>query len=313
RLPCFEAFRPAAGTAGPAADPRRAAAAGEGGFRPHTHGDGSEPHQAVCRADGHRRRHARVLRRRHRRPGRHCRGSERHRREYWRTPTADGDGTGAGRYFLPRAGPQRHDDPGRRRLRQGTRWRPGEEHRPVALHPVGSAACNCSAGAALHGKTGRDCGAREAPAGLSPLNARQVSTRLRARHNLRPTSTGRRMRRIRSLFLGLLLAVTASAGQAAVLVPPGNRNAVQPAIPGASVNRTQATNTTFQAKYRKVYALLKNDGRLRAKIKETAAAYAIDPIHIVGAIVGEHTYNVDAYDRLQTYYVKAISYLSSRF
>ncbi|PZN56086.1 MAG: hypothetical protein DIU65_05420 [Proteobacteria bacterium] len=121
------------------------------------------------------------------------------------------------------------------------------------------------------------------------------------------------MRRIRSLFLGLLLAVTASAGQAAVLVPPGNRNAVQPAIPGASVNRTQATNTTFQAKYRKVYALLKNDGRLRAKIKETAAAYAIDPIHIVGAIVGEHTYNVDAYDRLQTYYVKAISYLSSRF
>src|SRR5690606_2666565 len=181
------------------------------------------------------------------------------------------------------------------------------------LHPVGSAARNCSAGAALHGKTGRDCGAREAPAGLSRLNARQVSTRLRARHNLRPTSTGRRMRRIRSLFLGLLLAVTASAGQAAVLVPPGNRNAVQPAIPGASVNRTQATNTTFQAKYRKVYALLKNDGRLRAKIKETAAAYAIDPIHIVGAIVGEHTYNVDAYDRLQTYYVKAISYLSSRF
>src|SRR5690606_540851 len=181
------------------------------------------------------------------------------------------------------------------------------------LHPVGSAARNCSAGAALHGKTGRDCGAREAPAGLSPLYARQVSTRLRARHNLRPTSTGRRMRRFRSLFLGLLLAVTASAGQAAVLVPPGNRNAVQPAIPGASVNRTQATNTTFQAKYRKVYALLKNDGRLRAKIKETAAAYAIDPIHIVGAIVGEHTYNVDAYDRLQTYYVKAVSYFESSF
>ena len=35
-------------------------------------------------------------------------------------------------------------------------------------------------------------------------------------------------------------------------------------------------------------------------------------MHIVGAIVGEHTYNVDAYDRLQTYYVKAISYLSSK-
>jgi hypothetical protein len=35
-------------------------------------------------------------------------------------------------------------------------------------------------------------------------------------------------------------------------------------------------------------------------------------MHIVGAIVGEHTYNVDAYDRLQTYYVKAIAYLSNR-
>ena len=32
-------------------------------------------------------------------------------------------------------------------------------------------------------------------------------------------------------------------------------------------------------------------------------------MHIVGAIVGEHTYNVDAYDRLQTYYVKAVAYL----
>ncbi len=35
-------------------------------------------------------------------------------------------------------------------------------------------------------------------------------------------------------------------------------------------------------------------------------------MHIVGAIVGEHTYNVDAYDRLQTYYVKAVAYLSNR-
>ena len=45
---------------------------------------------------------------------------------------------------------------------------------------------------------------------------------------------------------------------------------------------------------------------------EAASAYGIDPMHIVGAIVGEHTYNVDAYDRLQTYYVKAVAYLKSR-
>ncbi|TIT97950.1 MAG: DUF1402 family protein, partial [Mesorhizobium sp.] len=121
------------------------------------------------------------------------------------------------------------------------------------------------------------------------------------------------MKKLILLFLGLALALTIiSIADAATLVPPGNRNGVQPDIPGASSRRTQATNTTFQAKYRKVYALLQNDAELRAKIRKTAAAYGIDPMHIVGAIVGEHTYNVDAYDRLQTYYVKAMSYLSSK-
>ena len=84
-----------------------------------------------------------------------------------------------------------------------------------------------------------------------------------------------------------------------------------PTFRALRANRTKAGKTTFEAKYRKVYALLRNDKTLRAKIKAAASAYGIDPMHIVGAIVGEHTYNVDAYDRLQTYYVKAIAYLSS--
>ncbi|CCV09998.1 DUF1402 family protein [Mesorhizobium sp. STM 4661] len=120
------------------------------------------------------------------------------------------------------------------------------------------------------------------------------------------------MKKLILVILGLTLAAAMFGAQAATLVPPGNRNAEQPDIPGASSRRTQATNTTFQAKYRKVYALLQNDAGLRGKIRQAAAAYGIDPMHIVGAIVGEHTYNVDAYDRLQTYYVKAISYLSSK-
>ncbi|TIO08985.1 DUF1402 family protein [Mesorhizobium sp.] len=120
------------------------------------------------------------------------------------------------------------------------------------------------------------------------------------------------MKKLILVILGLTLATAMVAAQAATMVPPGNRNAEQPNIPGASSRRTQATNTTFQAKYRKVYALLQNDADLRGKIEQAAATYGIDPMHIVGAIVGEHTYNVDAYDRLQTYYVKAISYLSSK-
>ncbi|WP_428983053.1 DUF1402 family protein [Pseudohoeflea coraliihabitans] len=100
---------------------------------------------------------------------------------------------------------------------------------------------------------------------------------------------------------------------AATLVPPGNRHAEQPAIPGASVRRTKQTRSTFEAKYEKIRDLLAGDARLREKIRTVAQNYKIDPMHIVGALVGEHTYNVDAYDRLQSYYVKAVAYAGERF
>lgn len=118
------------------------------------------------------------------------------------------------------------------------------------------------------------------------------------------------VRRFSAFGLAMMLATAAGAATA---VPPGNRNAEQPAIPGASAKRTQQAKTTFEAKYQKVLALLSSDAALRKKIKATAARYGIDPLHMAGAIVGEHTYNVDAYDRLQTYYVKAASYLASDF
>ena len=110
------------------------------------------------------------------------------------------------------------------------------------------------------------------------------------------------------------LATTFAAGaQAVTLVPPGNRHADQPDIPGASSRRTNAGHTTFERKYEKVRDLLANDSDLISKIKMTARAYRIDPIHMVGAIVGEHTYNVDAYDSLQAYYVKAAAYAGNSF
>ena len=96
-------------------------------------------------------------------------------------------------------------------------------------------------------------------------------------------------------------------------VPPGNRNVEQPPIPGASVRRTKAGKTSFDLKYEKVRDLLRTDSDLIGKIKKTASAYGIAPIHMIGAIVGEHTYNVDAYDSLQSYYVKAASYAGNSF
>jgi hypothetical protein len=118
------------------------------------------------------------------------------------------------------------------------------------------------------------------------------------------------MRRLCIAMLSLFLAAPALALTA---VPPGNRNEDQPGVPGGSAKRTAALNTTYEGKYRKVLTLLQTDTALRAKIVQTARSYGIAPIHIAGAIVGEHTYNVDVYDRLQTYYVKAASYLGSGF
>lgn len=111
----------------------------------------------------------------------------------------------------------------------------------------------------------------------------------------------------------LFLCLAAAPVEAVELVPPGNRNVEQPPIPGASARRTAALQTTYATKYRRIYELLRNDATLRSKIRNAAAAFGIEPIHIIGAIVGEHTYNVDAYDQLQTYYVKAVSYFRSSF
>ncbi|KFB08501.1 hypothetical protein EL18_02752 [Nitratireductor basaltis] len=117
-----------------------------------------------------------------------------------------------------------------------------------------------------------------------------------------------------SIVLSALIAIgLVFQASAATHVPPGNRNEAQPPIPRGSAVRTNANKTTYDRKFEKVRTLLETDRRLQQKIKSTAKAYGVDPIHIVGAIVGEHTYNVDAYDHLQTYYVKAVSYLKSSF
>ncbi len=123
---------------------------------------------------------------------------------------------------------------------------------------------------------------------------------------------------LKRTLIALLLTVAWAASStgpvmAMTIVPEGNRNVVQPKIPGASVRRTRAGRTTFDDKYDKIRDLLATDKALISKIKSTAAAYGIDPIHMVGAIVGEHTYNVDAYDRLQSYYVKAAAYAGNAF
>lgn len=113
-----------------------------------------------------------------------------------------------------------------------------------------------------------------------------------------------------TMLLAIIFVAMAATGASGntIVVPEGNRHASQPKVPGASIKRTRDTRSTFDRKYDKILELLQRDRKLRAKISSTAAQYGIDPIHIVGALVGEHTYNVDAYDRLQSYYIKAMAY-----
>jgi Protein of unknown function (DUF1402) len=113
-------------------------------------------------------------------------------------------------------------------------------------------------------------------------------------------------------FLAATLALVSTAMAAPVVVPPGNRHAEQPEIPYGAVSRTRATNGSFQAKYEKIRDMIAKNRQLRRKIADVSRLYGIAPIHIVGALVGEHTYNVDALDHLQTYLVKAASYLGTR-
>ncbi len=120
---------------------------------------------------------------------------------------------------------------------------------------------------------------------------------------------------LRVVAAGLMLAAFAGAvGEAAanvIAVPPGNRSAVQPEISSSSIARTAETNGDFDSKYKAIYDALAADRGLMTKIVRAARQYDIDPIHIVGAIVGEHTYNVDVFDSLQGYAVKALAYLNT--
>jgi hypothetical protein len=120
------------------------------------------------------------------------------------------------------------------------------------------------------------------------------------------------MQVVRNVLSALLLVAMAAPAFAVVQDPPGNRSKKQPPIDMSSIKRAGETRESFEAKYERIYGLLQRDKGLVRAIKKSAAQYGIDPIHMVGAIVGEHTYNVGAIDSAQGYYVKALSYLGTK-
>jgi len=110
------------------------------------------------------------------------------------------------------------------------------------------------------------------------------------------------------LCVGLAGAALAAG---VVVVPPGNRAKDQPDVHPGSKQRTRETGGSFEGKYQRVIAMLARDKALIADIKRVASTYGIDPVHILGAIVAEHTYNVDSTDTAQAYVIKAAEYLGT--
>jgi hypothetical protein len=102
-------------------------------------------------------------------------------------------------------------------------------------------------------------------------------------------------------------APPAALGAEIIVVPPGNRSDKQPKVYSGSKFLIRNSGS-FDEKYKRVYAVFANNPKLVARIKQVSAVYGIDPIHVIGAIVGEHTYNIDTFDTLQDYYVKAMQY-----
>ncbi|MDX5593940.1 DUF1402 family protein [Pseudovibrio sp. SPO723] len=105
---------------------------------------------------------------------------------------------------------------------------------------------------------------------------------------------------------------TGSLPSPVIPMPIGNMNMEQPPVPAASTTRTRAYDRTYDSKFDRVLNLLESDKKLMRQINKAAELYEIDPIHIVGAIVGEHTYNYDSLDSAQGYYLKALQYAGLR-
>jgi hypothetical protein len=96
--------------------------------------------------------------------------------------------------------------------------------------------------------------------------------------------------------LAAFLALAVATGVARAQVNESETKYREFALPKPTQERLKVGNVP--AKLRRTMDELKAQ-RLIPKIKQVAAQYGIDPVHIVGAIVGEHVFNYDIRDDLQ--------------
>ena len=144
---------------------------------------------------------------------RHRRRPQCEHREYRRAAAADGDGAGARRDLVQCARPGRHRDRDRRRLCRQACRRSGEEHRFVAIYPLGRSGRALRAARAF-GKSPAAAGALDLLWGIFDLARTFIESESSSRMGLRPSAL---------LALALVFLATACAMRQRV-VPPGNRS-----------------------------------------------------------------------------------------
>lgn len=105
----------------------------------------------------------------------------------------------------------------------------------------------------------------------------------------------------------------AAPARQVIVVPASYHAKTQPPVAVQSYMLTlMQQGGSWDDKYHHAVAVLAKDRHLMASLKKAARTFGVDPVDIAGAIVGEHTFNMNVFDTLQDYYVKALQYLSNR-
>lgn len=122
---------------------------------------------------------------------------------------------------------------------------------------------------------------------------------------------------IRALLAYFFMTISLPAWSQWIMVPPGNLNGTQPSLPNSTIERLQkdthvgwgqtiSVAEVVERRYQDARRMITADiGHsnfpILSEIKHAAGIYQIDPIHVLGAIVGEHTYNVGGVDQVQDF------------
>lgn len=96
-------------------------------------------------------------------------------------------------------------------------------------------------------------------------------------------------------------------------VKPGNTQLTSPAIDPNSNTAKRKKRTQYNNKIKAIFNFFRRERKLVGKVKTIAKMYKVAPIHVLGAIAGEHAFNVNVFDDVQKYAMKSVLFGGNRF